>query len=298
MNLFDYEILINEDFFRVFKRLIDNANERVYILTYLASLTNEAKSIYYTLISRRKDLDIRIILNGASAKALNYNMNVKNFLETYGVNVELLKERFMHTKLYIVDDYFIIGSHNLTSTEALEFSLMIHSRSMSDILIQLIENKTLLEPKPFRHIGSLNGIEYEVIANREILKTLLHEITKANERIKIITYVATTSIKNIYNEILKKQKEGIDTAILLNGIKSQSNKKTYEYLKQLGITAALSKNYIHAKLYIIDETALIGSHNLTSASQQSRLELSIAIKSKTLTNALNTTFKKIWQQET
>lgn len=115
LNYLDYEVLYNKEFLNILKDLIDSAKRRIYIATYIASVSRATEDIYYGIGAKYRDrLDIKIILNGTSQEALKFNKTTKQFLETIGVKNIKLTKKFMHIKLYIIDDYFIIGSHNLS----------------------------------------------------------------------------------------------------------------------------------------------------------------------------------------
>jgi len=43
----EYELLLNREFLDVLEDVVDSAKKRVYIATYIASLSNATKRIYY-----------------------------------------------------------------------------------------------------------------------------------------------------------------------------------------------------------------------------------------------------------
>lgn len=62
----------------------------------------------------------------------------------------------------------------------------------------------------------------------------------------------------------------------------------------LGVSRVLlSKRFIHAKLFIIDEFVVIGSHNLTASSVAGRMELTVGIRARNLSNSLNLAFDEL-----
>ena len=309
MTYLEYELLVNTDFLTVLRNLVDDARRRVYVATYVASLSDATKPIYYGLAYKwREGLDVAVILNGASQESLKYNTVTADFIRSLGVKNVKFTERFTHIKLYIVDDYFIIGSHNLSASSYLdryEISLMVHSKRMSDKLAEffrMLFMEEVAEPAVYRELME-NGIYYEVMANYKILQDIYEKTFFASKRIKVMMYIATISRATLrYYALLKrKQEEGLDVAVMLNGASKLSlkyNKEVRDHLKRLGVRRAiLTKRFIHTKLFVIDDWAIIGSHNLTAASIAGRLEMSLAIHSPSLANALDHLFEKMFSEE-
>lgn len=305
MSYLRFELLLNEDFTYVLKNLIDSASKRIYIATYVASVSKVLKNIYYGIALKfREGVDVKVVLNGASEEALRINVKTAEFLRNLGVSKVKLTKRFTHIKLYIIDNYFIIGSHNLTALPfRQDISVMVYSKEMCGKLSKLFKELLVREATSamvYRDV--VGGTYYEVLANYEVLKDIYEKTKYASDRVKVMMYIATLSkaTKKYYELLLKKQGEGVDVAVLLNGASELAlkyNSPVYNYLKSIGVKKVLlTKNYIHSKLLVIDDIAVIGSHNLTASSVAGRLELSLAIKSSNLANALNYLIESIWEK--
>ena len=93
----DYELLLDKDFIHVLGDLVDSARKRIYIVSYIASLSKATEDIYYGIAAKnRQGVDVKIVLNGVSQEALKYNNETKEFLEKLGVwNVKLLASLYM-----------------------------------------------------------------------------------------------------------------------------------------------------------------------------------------------------------
>jgi phosphatidylserine/phosphatidylglycerophosphate/cardiolipin synthase-like enzyme len=88
-------------------------------------------------------VDIAVLLNGASELSRRYNEPVAEYLRDLGLRRILLSERFIHAKLIVVDDYVILGFHNLTPSSVasrLELSMTIESKSLANALDTLFEH--------------------------------------------------------------------------------------------------------------------------------------------------------------
>lgn len=308
MRLLDYELLLNEDFLHVLRDVISEAKRRIYIASYIASLSKVTKDIYYAIAERaRNGVDVKIVLNGVSEEALKFNRDTTDFLASIGIKNVKLTGVFTHVKLYIVDDYFIIGSHNLSGSPLMnrvEVSLMIHSKEMSDTLSELFTESILKEDvQSAVYRGVAAGAYYEVLANYAVLRDFFQKTKLSERRAKILMYIATLSkaTKRYYNLLAEKAAEGVEVAVLLNGASNMCkkyNELVANYLKAKGVERVmLSKDFVHAKLLILDDIVILGSHNLTSASIAGRMELSVAIMSNNLANALDSVFEELWAKQ-
>jgi len=305
----DYELLLNREFLGVLEDVVDSARRRVYVATYVASLSDATKGVYYALAyKQREGLDVKVVLNGASQESLRYNTATAEFLRSLGVRGVKLTSKFTHVKLYIADDYFIVGSHNLTASGYLsryEVSVMVRSREMSDRLSELFHSILLSEEVgPVVYRGLLgSGTYYEVSANTRVLQSIYDRVRYAKRRVKVLMYIATLSkaTRPLYRLLKEKESAGLDVAVLLNGTSELSrryNGPVAEYLRSLGLRRVLlSGRFVHAKLLVVDDCVVIGSHNLTSSSVAGRLELSVAIESRSLANALDTLFEDVYEME-
>lgn len=304
----DYELLLNKEFIYVLRDLVDSAKRRIYIATYVASCSGVVEDIYYGIASKNKHgVDVKIVLNGASQEALKYNSETREFLAKLGIENVKLTKKFIHVKLYIVDDYFIIGSHNLSGSSFAgrqEISLMIRSKPMADKL-SILFNEMIVreEAEALVYRDVVGGVYYEVLVNYRILRDIYDKTRLSSNRVKILVYIASLSkaTTRYYSLLRFKQDEGVNIAVLLNGASKMSrryNEPVHDYLKKIGIRRVLlSKDFIHSKLFIIDDTVVLGSHNLTAASIAGRLELSLAIKSRSLADALDYLFEHIWSRQ-
>lgn len=295
-----YEVLHGGEFIDVLGDLVDEAERRIYLASYVATLTEQTKDIYYGLLyKQRHGVDVKLLLNG---QKMEYNQPTIAFLREIGLRgARLLMERYTHMKLYIVDDRFIIGSHNLTapSENRYDVSLMIESMEaasvLSDMFLKLYNGDEILFT---RLHGMLGGLEYEVQVNEAVLERVYELTEAASERIKILMYQASlTPITKAYYGILRRKwEEGLDIAVLLNG--RPYNAAAYRHLKNLGVDRVLlTKRFVHAKLYVIDDFVIIGSHNLTSSSLAGRLEMAIGIKSPNMADAFDKVIEDLYLKE-
>ncbi|MEM1842473.1 MAG: phosphatidylserine/phosphatidylglycerophosphate/cardiolipin synthase family protein [Ignisphaera sp.] len=295
--MLEYEILRGSEFLDILIQLIDSAKKRVYVATYIASLNKQTEEVYYAATRRHKHgVDVKFLLDGASRESDKYNRLSTEFLKSLGIPV-IRTNKFMHIKLYIIDNHIIIGSHNLTAYKdkfSYDISVMIESKKasskLSNFFLTIYNNKNpdLIIDKDILE----DGTQYEIISNHMILDNIYEKTLNSSKRVKILMYIASLSkaIKKYYKLLKDKESKGVDVAVVLDGVYRISryyNTKVYKYLLSIGLKkVALTSRFNHAKIIVIDDYTMIGSHNLTSSSLAGRMELAIILKNNNLSTSM------------
>lgn len=306
--MLDYEVLHEGEHLEFLRSLVEEARRRIYFATYIATLNPRTEPLYYALArKRRSGVDVRVVLDGASGEADRYNRATAEFLLSLGVPVART-QRFMHVKLYIVDDYVVVGSHNLTYARRggrYEISVAIRSRRAAGVLSKFVAGAFLgEEPEPGVYRDVLeDGTYYEVLANHRILQDLYEKTSLAGRRVKVAMYIATMSkfTKAYYGVLREKALSGVDVTVVLDGAfraARRYNEEVYSYLRSLGLgKVALTSRHNHAKVVVVDDFTVIGSHNLTSSSIAGRLELAVVLRNSNLANAMDYAIEGIYESE-
>lgn len=306
--LLPYELLVNERYNKMLEQLISEATDRVLILSYLAATSKFVKPIFHALAGAvRSGAMVAVVLNGARGKVKSYNTSAKRYLNSLGVPTVKLTRKFNHAKLAVIDDIVIVGSHNLSGSSyggRLEVSILVKSKRLADWMANLFWDVYTREEMPLKTYRDIdNDAYFEVFTGTRIIEDLKEKTELAEERVKILMYVASISrsTKRYYSLLKDKQDEGVDTYLVLNGKQKLAlsyNKKVYDYLKRIGYhRVVLSKRFIHAKLFLIDDTILIGSHNLTASSSAGRLELSMAVTQRELARGVGLLMDRVYWRE-
>lgn len=287
--------VLEKNFLSVLRDLIEEAERRVYVMTYLATLTGLTEPIYYAIARKvSQGVKAKVLLNMVSDEARKFNEPTVRFLKSIGVPTYLMTKRFTHAKVYVIDDNVVIGSHNLsaaTATSHVELSVLIRDKGLADAMEEVIRRVLNEDYTPVKFESSVGGKKYSVLYNTQVLQ-VLHVLSElAVKRIKLMTYVATLSrtMKNYYRLLTRKVGEGVDVLVVLNGNKPvvRYNEKVYDYLRAHGVPSLLTKQFIHTKLYVIDDAVIVGSHNLTSASIAGRFEIDLVIYDANVANAFD-----------
>ena len=158
---------------------------------------------------------------------------------------------------------------------------------------------------------SLKYKDYPLLLDNAFLPFATDLINNATKYIYISTFKAeitdkTRSIplKTFFNLLLLKHDEGLDVRLLINanqGIKGApfSNFNIIHQYKKAGLKMrCFSAGHIcHAKLIVVDdETAIVGSHNLSIRSCCSNFELSYVVHNIFDTAIIKTIFDEKWER--
>ena len=126
---------------------------------------------------------------------------------------------------------------------------------------------------------------YDVLRDGEFIRFITNAATSARERVLISTYVASVSepMKPLLRSLSLAAKRGATVRVYLNGVGSEASKYNTEFAdvaESLGIPVTLTSFFNHAKVAVIDDAVVIGSHNLVGPSR--RRDISVAIRSREL----------------
>ena len=295
------ELVLPDEFTPVMERLLAETRRRVYIITYIFSFSPYTRRIVERLGRLcRAGKQVKIFLNGVSGEALKFNKPVAEHLSRRGCDVRLSK-KFHHIKLYIVDDHVIVGSHNMSGSGAsrLELSFLFNDHFLAERMAELAERIIDEDTSGDSFEAKVGSIRVRVLYNVSALSEIRRTVSTARRRISIMTYIATVSnyTRRIYDDIIRRR---VPATILLNGAQALAcryNKPVCEYLSgHSHIRVALSRAFIHTKLYIVDGNIITGSHNLTSASIAGRMELNVVLENPRLASVLSGIVDKFYER--
>lgn len=299
--MFPIELVLPGEFVPLIERLLADSRRSIYIITYIFSFSPYTRRIIERLGRLcRSGRDVKILLNGVSSEALKFNKPVAEYLERRGCKVKL-STRFHHIKLYIVDDHVVIGSHNMSGSgvSRLELSFLFSDHFFAERMRELAERIISEDTSSDSFDARVGEINVRVLYNTSALSEVVWAIRRATKRISIMAYIATLSnyTRRIYDSIIRRR---VPATILLNGAQALScryNKPVCEYLSGHGhIKVALSKAFVHTKLYVADDTIITGSHNLTSASIAGRLELNVMMENPRLAVVMSGIIQKFFER--
>ena len=144
------ELILNDEYFQVVHREIQNAKESIYLIAYLFLLYDYQEAYSNRLLediieAHERGVDVHVILEYPKPEYMEEeapaNQKVYEKLKAAGIDVRFDKpERTTHSKVLIIDEETIIaGSHNY-SFNGLKYnnetSLLLKDREKAERLIR------------------------------------------------------------------------------------------------------------------------------------------------------------------
>jgi len=125
----------------------------------------------------------------------------------------------------------------------------------------------------------------------DLIEVVSGYINRSRKRVWIATYLFT--IPFIARKLVDKLKEGVDVRVILSTEKENFN--MIKYLKGGGIAVRVfSDALLHAKVYVFDDCALVGSANLSHYGLNVSFEILIEVKGRDF-DELVSVFKRLWR---
>lgn len=291
---FANQLIIEPDMGRApLLKSIDHAKHSIDLVMY--GFTDETL-LDALLAKKNHGTDLKVILEPSPYRANDENSDtIASFKKN---NVQWIpgvdNMRLTHQKTLILDDkQAIVMTFNFThssfdakaSHPQRNFGLIVDDASMVHDIAEVF-NADWQHQRPSMKNADLIYSPYN---SRE---KWLQYISQAKRSIKM--YAQSISDKEIVNALSEAASRGVKIEILTT---DKSKPAIYRELTQSGVDIAISAYYyIHAKVMIIDnQTALLGSINLTRASLDDNRELAIVIRDASIIQQLNDTFQHDWQ---
>jgi len=267
---------------------INNTRYSLHLVMY--GFTDDA--ILNALINQHdRGKNVQIILEEAPYKAGKENVKAINAFTKHGLNWQgtIPSIRLIHQKTLVIDaDKALVMTFNFTNStfkQTRNFALVLEDPR----LVREIEEHFSAD---WNHQVSLSHHPSLIWSPGESRRKIIALINHAKQSISI--YAQQLNDYKIVGALANAAKGGVQIDVLTS---RKLNDKQAAYLQQRGVNIRYSKDlYIHAKAFIIDQqTAIIGSTNLTRASLDDNRELSVITQDKNIIKPLSETFEKDWQ---
>lgn len=144
--------ILTSNYFAMIKKILENAKFYFYISTFTIEpperrTKKEIKELWELFFLKQKEIDLKIITDcgiGAQGAELNIYKLLK-YLKGKEINLRIHQGHYkLHAKFLTADNqYFVIGSHNLTSRSIMndkDLSLFGENRIIAKRLKEIFEN--------------------------------------------------------------------------------------------------------------------------------------------------------------
>lgn len=158
------------------------------------------------------------------------------------------------------------------------------------------------------HKGSIAPDNIDAVVNREYYPTLLSLIKNAQERIDIVMfqvfdYERTDPFDTLYDALIDALNRGVKVRVLAEGGEDYLGFSFYERSERalsklvsngISVRVDTKGTTTHAKLVIVDNTALLGSTNWNYYAFFRNNEANLLIRSETAVKELENYFNELW----
>jgi cardiolipin synthase A/B len=270
--------------------VIEHANNSVDLVMYGFTDEEFATALIH---AKGHDKNIRVLLQQHPYKSDNENEAIINVLQNANVPLVYPDQNFKltHQKTLITDDKnALVMTFNLTHStfkNERNFALLITDPAM----VQEIENVFSADYQ-HKNISVHNpDLIWSPDNSREKLLFLLHH---ARQKIKL--YAEGLTDYEMVGALANASRQGATVEILTSNESKKSSNKQFNYLKKAGVKIHFSRHLtIHAKAIVLDDnTAVIGSINMTRPSINDNRELSVITHDAQIIQQLEKTFDRDW----
>ncbi len=267
--------------------LLDKATNSIDITIYLLS---DRKIIEKIKELKKKNINIRIILEKTPFGGGSGNYKVFNELLNIGINIKYSDPRFAltHAKYIVIDkkEAFIMTS-NLTYSglnNDRDFIFYTSDNNIINELNNIFENDFNYK----KYKSKLDNLVVSPDNSRNKIESLINSATKS-----IYLYGENIGDNEIENLLIKKSKEGVNIKLILpDNIGLENNIPVINKLKDAGIEIKnLKKPYQHAKILIINNSVMyLGSVNFSTYSMDRNREVGVISLNRDSIDKVSDTF--------
>lgn len=258
----------------------------------------------------RRGVQVRVLLDdGVPA-----NVTAVPRLKALGIDAKLdATTRTTHNKLVLVDGRaFLAGSTNLSTsslTRNHETDVVVRLASVAaslqpyvDALWRSSGTAATVAPTSSRVVTVLGDAQYAPVARGLI--------DGAKKRVELVMYAARyangTSVRDgLVDALLAAHRRGVAVRVVLEraasgGSVSTENAAVGAHLTQGGVTVRYESptQVTHAKLLLVDDVAVTGSTNWTTASLADYHATDVLVRRATVTASFRTWFDALWAAST
>jgi len=291
------------------KDMIDNAENYIYLLQYMASYYPTSpeyyvSQLYQSLINaHNRGVDVKILLDDTPTD----NANTKTYLENNGLDVKIDDDTIkLHSKLIITDDKVLLGSTNWghkSTTGNHEANLQINSTPIGEYFKSYFE-ALWSDPTSYPSQSPAETEEISTVVCDEYYAIADNLITSAQNKICLIMYHITeaTQARTLVQKLIDAHSRGVSVRVILEhttftDFVDMDNKAALEVLLANGVPSVVDGASIntHAKVLVVDDEVLMGSTNWAYEAFNSQLNTNLLVNNATLTGTVIEYFDGLWE---
>lgn len=250
------------------------------------------KSILDALIKLKNNgRTVKVILEDEPYKAKSQNLKAIKSLKAHNIDWQgnIPPYRLIHQKTMISDDEnALVMTFNFTRSafkDQRNFALLLDDKRQVKTINSIFMSDWNHKPA--------SDIKSNFILSPDNSRTRLTRLVESAKH-TIDIYAQGLNDYEFIGHLAKAARRGTKIRILTS---ANTHGKQYSFLRKAGIQFHKTNGlYIHAKVFIIDNSAaIIGSLNLTKSAFDDNRELSVITYNKDIIKNLTGTFEKDWQ---
>ena len=269
------------------------------------TILSETLRAHEDIDSRFFDLDLQSVISVLKEKKARLVIDHDNTDELSDFEFKVDdRAAFMHNKFCILDDSTVIsGSMNPTINDA--------TKNNNNLVI--IESKILAEnyEKEFEELWTGIFGSGEKVSNSQLYfngflienyfcpddsceEQVLRILQSAEKRIYFLTFSFTSDI--LGEEIIKNFHYGIDVQGVFDNTQAGNKYSEFHKMGELGMNVKRDANpkFLHHKVFIVDDTVILGSYNPTQSGNKENDENILIIHDSNVAERFVEEFYRIW----
>lgn len=301
--------------------------DRDYLPAVLALIEGARKSIDFIQLEFHYDPTVKKIQDALRAAAgrgvavrgliddsIDFNRKSLPFLKKFGIDVAPdTPEKMTHSKLFVADgERILIGSTNLSGNSIdnnHETNVYVEDRALGAYFgkyFEALRKDSAAEPP----VGSAAVPSVAAVVNRGYFPAVSALLETAKQRIWVIMYgtryyqgAGASLVNRLLDSLVAAQRRGVEVRVLMDlsdyNLKlNEINAETKARLERDGIAVRYDRKDVttHAKLVLVDGTAVVGSVNWGYDALERRNEASLIISDPATVESFAGYFLRLWDE--
>lgn len=307
-------VVVNQEYDPVLVDMLDRATESIYVVHF--ECHNDTTIDVYVdrlIAAADRGVKVQVLLEGD----VDFNAARVDELEQYGVAAKLdSEERYTHAKLVVVDGVEVLfGSTNFSYMSVKynnETNLHIVSEEVGSYY-QDYANALWFDPVATPVLSPVSVPSIQLVStlhDGDYFNTAFPLIEGATERVHLLVYAIHMNpsypdgdVHKLVNALVAAHQRGVEVKVILevsdyNETLNGMNQATADFLGENCVQVRFEPldQISHAKLLLVDETAVVGSNNWGHGGLHLYHEVGGVTTNEDAVNKLTEYFFSIWTE--